>query len=140
MKNVLVLGVCAGLSFPLSAQETPVADSVIVESEILPSAQSVVKTPEITLFKSAEVPDAFSDVGRTEIITRREIENAPVQTLSGVLSRAMNTTVQSTGPMASLGQVYMRGGDANTVLILLNGRRVSSQLREIYNLDNIPVT
>lgn len=131
MKSLLALGVCMGVSLQVFAQETPSADTLATPST----------TPEkIALFKNEEVPSDFSELGRTEIITRQQIESSATQTLAGVLSQALNTSVQSSGPMQSFGQVYMRGGSAEGVLILLDGQRMNSVLRETYTLDNIPVT
>lgn len=139
MKNILILGVCMGASLHVFAQETTVVDTLAPEKKTI--QKDVPAVPEaIDLFKPQSIPSSFAELGRVEVITREDIESSAVQTLSGVLSRVMNTSVQSSGPMNSLGQVYMRDGDANSVVILINGQRVNSMLRSIYTLDNIPVS
>lgn len=139
MKNILILGVCMGASLHVFAQETTVVDTLAPEKKTI--QKDVPAVPEaIDLFKPQSIPSPFAELGRVEIITREDIESSAVQTLSGVLSRVMNTSVQSSGPMNSLGQVYMRDGDANSVVILINGQRMNSMLRSIYTLDNIPVS
>ena len=139
MKNILILGVCMGASLHVFAQETPVSDTLAPEKKTI--QKDIAATIQaIDLFKPQSAPDPFAELGRMQIITREDIESSAVQTLSGVLSRAMNTSVQSSGPMNSLGQVYMRDGDANSVVIMINGQRMNSMLRSIYTLDNIPVT
>lgn len=44
------------------------------------------KIRRIGLFSEKTAPDWFSELGRTEVITRQDIESCPVQTLEGVLS------------------------------------------------------
>ena len=131
MKNLLALGICMGASFSAFAQDAPAADT---------TAQLSASLPRIELFKDQSLPSEYSQVGRTQIITREQIEANAVGTLSGVLSQALNTSVQSVGPMGSLAQVYMHGGTGAGVAVFLDGQRVNNALRDIYTLDNIPVT
>ena len=98
------------------------------------------KIRRIGLFSEKTAPDWFSELGRTEVITRQDIESCPVQTLEGVLSRVPGISIRRYGPMGSLGQVNVRGGEGNTVAIFVNGQRINSMLRSIYTLDNIPVS
>ena len=73
------------------------------------------KIRRIGLFSEKTAPDWFSELGRTEVITRQDIESCPVQTLEGVLSRVPGISIRRYGPMGSLGQVNVRGGEGNTV-------------------------
>ena len=84
-----------GVSLQVFAQKAPSDDTLAAPSTTL---------EKIALFKNEEVPSDFSELGRTEIITRQQIESCATQTLAGVLSQALNTSVQSSGPMQSFGQ------------------------------------
>ena len=47
------------------------------------------------LFKVEKEMKDYGELGRTQIITRKDIDNSPVQTLSGVLSRAKGIEIAS---------------------------------------------
>lgn len=132
MKNIFILGICMCMSSGAFAMEQAAADSVKRDDSL--------KIRRIGLFSEKTAPDWFSELGRTEVITRQDIESCPVQTLEGVLSRVPGISIRRYGPMGSLGQVNVRGGEGNTVAIFVNGQRINSMLRSIYTLDNIPVS
>ncbi len=93
------------------------------------------------LFKVEKEMKDYGELGRTQIITRKDIDNSPVQTLSGVLSRAKGIEIASKGPMGSMNEVVMGSGNSTgTVAVFIDSKRINSMLYSIYTLDNVPVS
>lgn len=74
------------------------------------------------------------------VITRRQIEDSGVRTAAEVLQAVPGLYLQSSGTRGGLSAVYMRGGDPNLSLVLLDGVPVNDatdQLGGIYNLEGL---
>ncbi|MDD4819809.1 MAG: TonB-dependent receptor [Flavobacteriales bacterium] len=145
MKNILSIGMYLGVAGSLLAQAVPPQKDTTVKKDTVIAVSNAKKTlPEVkkyNLFKEVTPPDDYKSLGNVEIITREDIENSPVKTLSAVLSRAMGVSVLSRGPMGSFEQISMRSGSSNNnVIILLDGKRINNMLSGEYTLDNVPVS
>ena len=144
MKNLLSIGMYLGVAGSLLAQQAPQKDTTAKKDTVISVAQAKSVLPEvkkINLFKKVTSPDDYKALGSMEIITREDIDNAPVKTLSAVLSHAMGVSIISRGPMGSFEQVSMRGGSSNNnVVIMIDGKRINNMLNGDYTLDNVPVS
>jgi len=84
-------------------------------------------------------PSLYSEVGRViTVITRKEILESPVQSVSELLRYAANVDVRMRGPKGVQADVTIRGGSFNQVMILLNGINVTDPQTGHHNL-NLPV-
>lgn len=81
----------------------------------------------------------FSEASRTvRVITRKEIETAPVNTLNELLEYATNVDVRQRGAQGVQADVSIRGSGFEQVLILLNGVKMTDPQTGHHNM-NIPV-
>lgn len=85
-------------------------------------------------------PVAFSQVARiVSVISREEIEAAPVQSIQELLEYALSVDVRQRGPLGAQADVSVRGGSFDQTLILLNGINISDPQTGHHSLD-LPVS
>ena len=85
-------------------------------------------------------PVAFSQVARiVSVITREEIEAAPVQSIQELLEYALSVDVRQRGVHGVQADISVRGGSFDQTLILLNGINISDPQTGHHSL-NLPVS
>jgi iron complex outermembrane receptor protein len=85
-------------------------------------------------------PVAFSQVARiVSVISREEIEAAPVQSIQELLEYVLSVDVRSRGANGVQADISVRGGSFDQTLILLNGINVSDPQTGHHALD-LPVS
>jgi len=85
-------------------------------------------------------PVAFSQVARiVSVISREEIEAAPVQSIQDLLEYALSVDVRQRGPNGVQADISVRGGSFDQTLILLNGISISDPQTGHHSL-NLPVS
>lgn len=85
-------------------------------------------------------PVAFSQVARiVSVISREEIEAAPVQSIQELLEYALGVDVRQRGVQGVQADISVRGGSFDQTLILLNGINVSDPQTGHHAL-NLPVS
>jgi iron complex outermembrane receptor protein len=74
---------------------------------------------------ASRTPAVSSDISRcVTIISRREIESAPVHSLSDLLEYALGVDVRQRGPLGVQADVSLRGGTFEQALVLIDGVKV----------------
>lgn len=87
-----------------------------------------------------KAPVAFSQVARiVSVISREEIEAAPVQSIQELLEYALSVDVRQRGPLGAQADISVRGGSFDQTLILLNGINISDPQTGHHSLD-LPVS
>lgn len=87
-----------------------------------------------------KAPVAFSQVARiVSVISREEIEAAPVQSIQELLEYALSVDVRQRGVHGVQADVSVRGGSFDQTLILLNGINISDPQTGHHSLD-LPVS
>ena len=85
-------------------------------------------------------PVAFSQVARiVSVISREEIEAAPVQSIQELLEYALSVDVRQRGVHGVQADISVRGGSFDQTLILLNGINISDPQTGHHSLD-LPVS
>ena len=85
-------------------------------------------------------PVAFSQVARiVSVISREEIEAAPVQSIQELLEYALSVDVRQRGVHGVRADISVRGGSFDQTLILLNGINISDPQTGHHAL-NLPVS
>ncbi len=85
-------------------------------------------------------PVAFSQVARiVSVISRDEIEAAPVQSIQELLEYALSVDVRQRGVHGVQADISVRGGSFDQTLVLLNGINLSDPQTGHHNL-NLPVS
>lgn len=85
-------------------------------------------------------PVAFSQVARiVSVITREEIEAAPVNSIQELLEYSLSVDVRQRGVQGIQADVSVRGGSFDQTLILLNGINISDPQTGHHSL-NLPVS
>jgi vitamin B12 transporter len=85
-------------------------------------------------------PVAFSQVARiVSVISKEEIEEAPVQSIQELLEYVLSVDVRSRGANGVQADISVRGGSFDQTLILLNGINVSDPQTGHHALD-LPVS
>ena len=81
----------------------------------------------------------FSESARSiSIITKEQIESAPVQSVNELLSYVAGVDIRQRGPAGVQGDVSIRGGTFEQTLVLLNGVKISDPQTGHHQL-NLPV-
>ena len=85
-------------------------------------------------------PVAFSQVARiVSVVSREEIEAAPVQSIQELLEYALSVDVRQRGVHGVQADISVRGGSFDQTLILLNGINISDPQTGHHSLD-LPVS
>ncbi|MCZ4407623.1 TonB-dependent receptor [Cryomorphaceae bacterium 1068] len=102
------------------------------------SAQNEVDLQELQVSATRSSVE-FSEASRTvRIITKKEIEEAPVNTINELLEYATNVDVRQRGAQGVQADISIRGSGFEQVLILLNGVKMTDPQTGHHNM-NIPV-
>ncbi len=89
--------------------------------------------------KSAKKSSLYSEVGRVvTIISRKEIESMPVQSVHELLRTLSGVDVRTRGPLGAQADISIRGGTSDQVMILLNGINITDPQSGHHAL-NIPI-
>lgn len=104
-----------------------------VDSTITNALEEVIVTGT---FGQAE----YKKIARTvQVITAKEIAEAPVKTIDGILQYAANVDVRSRGPLGVQADISIRGGHYDQTLILLDGVKLNDPQTGHHSL-NLPVS
>ncbi len=88
---------------------------------------------------ASRAPKLYSEAGRlVTVVTRKEIEAMPVQSLQGLLKYVMNVDVRERGPLGVQADLSIRGGSFDQVMVLLNGVNITDPQTGHHNF-NLPV-
>ncbi len=88
---------------------------------------------------STRVPSLYTETSRViQIITKAEIEKAPVQSLQELLEYALNVDVRQRGDFGVQADISIRGGSFEQTLILLNGVKMNDPQTGHHTM-NLPV-
>jgi len=104
------------------------------------AANAAVQRAEEILVTATRVEQAVGEViGATSIITREDIEQRMVHSTQDLLRGETGIDVVNSGGLGKLSNVYLRGTDAEQVLILVDGVRVGSATAGTTPLEYLPV-
>ncbi len=94
---------------------------------------------EKIVITSNRVPMVYSESARVvAIISRNEIQNAPIQNLNDLLKFALNVDIRQRGGEGMQADVSIRGGNFEQTLILINGIKMNDPQTGHHNL-NLPI-
>jgi len=115
-RSRLVLLLLFLLALPIIAQaaDTPGEDTTE------PDEVTVVVTGERRIQPISE------SIATTTVITAKEIEESGAQTVADVLRLGPGVTIRQSGTPGALATTTIRGSNANQVLVLVDGQRISS--------------
>lgn len=78
-------------------------------------------------------------IGSVSVITRADIDRRAVQSLQDLLRGETGLSVSNNGGLGKLSNVFMRGADAEQVLVLVDGVRVGGVTAGTASLEYLPV-
>lgn len=112
-----------GISTTLSAQE---------------DSTKTIELSNITIQENRfEIP--FSQASRNiSVVTRKDIEYEPVQSIPGALSYVPGVDIRQRGPVGVQADISIRGGTFDQTLVLLNGIKLSDP-QTGHHLFNVPI-
>lgn len=111
------------LAIEVAAQSDSIATKILEEAVVT------------GVFGEAE----YKKVARAvQVITAKEIAEAPVKSLDGILQYAANVDVRSRGPLGVQADISIRGGHYDQTLIMLDGVKLNDPQTGHHSL-NLPV-
>ena len=120
-----------------------VAAAVLLAVAASPAAaQSSVPPPvaETVVVTGGALPIAFRELPRTvRVVTRDEIANLPVGTVTDLIRLVASADVRARGPRGIQADFSVRGAGFGQVLVLVDGVRVNNAQTGHHNSD-LPVT
>ena len=75
----------------------------------------------------------------TTVLDRAAIEQAQAPDLIDLLARQAGVDVSRTGGPGSVSTLFLRGGNSNHVLVLVDGVRVNSVQQGLYDFSSLPI-
>lgn len=117
-----------------------VSKSVVAQQEdtlVAPNMQQNLLEEIIIHGNRLETP--FNKISRDiQVITQKQIEALPAQSLNGVLSYISGVDIRQRGPFGTQADISIDGGTSEQTLILINGvKMIDSQTA--HNMMNIPI-
>ncbi|WPP52344.1 TonB-dependent receptor [Catalinimonas niigatensis] len=123
MKKFLPLSICVSL---LAMNGYAQEDTTTIELNNLNITENRMQTP-------------FSESARSiYVVSRQQLEQAPVQSLNEVLSYVPGVDIRQRGPAGVQADVSIRGGTFEQTLILINGIKMSDP-QTGHHLMNLPL-
>ena len=123
--KVVTIGVLSVATLRSAARTTAddytVGGDVIVNTigDDIPDKEATLENVEIT---GSRAPLALGQAARmVTVLTRQEIQAAPVQSINDLLKMAVGVDVRQRGPIGAQTDVSIRGGTSEQITILLNG-------------------
>ena len=121
----------------ISAGAVTAAIAAAVSSNAFSAAAETVDEIVVTASRIAE---PISDViGSVSVITRQDIERRQVQSVQDLLRGETGISIASNGGLGKLSSLFVRGTEADQVLVLVNGVRVGSATAGTTRIEFIPV-
>lgn len=118
----------SGAAFAVAAVSVISANAAPIEP-----AEEVVTT-------ATRVEQPISEViGSVTVITRQDIENRAVQSVQDLLRGETGISVSNNGGMGKLSNVFVRGTDAEQVLVLVDGVRLGSATSGTTSFEFLPI-
>lgn len=113
----------------------------------LPQAIQAAKTPEVVVTGTQHPVATESLPAATTIYTREQIENMQYQALPELLNQSVGLDIVQNGGPGKATSLFIRGAEADHVLVLVDGIRVGSatlgttafQLIPIYQIERIEI-
>jgi vitamin B12 transporter len=114
--------ILAGLfvTLPAAAQDIAVADEMVVTANRI--SQSLNST-----------------LGDVTVIERDQIERAGFSSLSELLQRQPGISMSSNGGAGKASNIYLRGTNADHVVVLVDGIRINSATLGTFSFENMPL-
>ncbi len=111
----------------------------LLNTNIVKAQNDTIKIKEIKI-ETMQIPLSYSETSRIiNIITKKQIEQAPINNIQDLLEYAANIDVRQRGNNGVQADISIRGGSFDQVLILLNGIKINDPQTGHHNL-NIPVS
>ena len=120
----------AGLVLALGSLAAPIAAHSTTAAETL-------DTVVVTATRSPQ-PIA-TELASTTVLDRAAIERAQAPDLIDLLARQAGIDVSRTGGPGSATTLFLRGGNSNHVLVLVDGVRVNSAQQGLYDFAHLPL-
>jgi vitamin B12 transporter len=110
-----ILAVCS-----LSAYSASALDEVIVTANRLPESQ-------------------YSALAATTVITRKDIESSQARSVEDLLAGVDGVVISNSGGPGKLSSIFVRGAEADQLLVLVDGVRIGSATAGTAAVQNLPV-
>ncbi|HEU0282509.1 MAG TPA: TonB-dependent vitamin B12 receptor [Gallionella sp.] len=95
--------------------------------------------PEVVITATRTAQSADATLASVSIITRQDIERLQVQSLPDVLRGVAGLTLSNSGGAGKATSVYLRGTNADHVLVLVDGVKIGSATTGTASFQDIPV-
>lgn len=119
--------------------------SSALSAAILFSLHSGARADEVKTLETVVVTANRSEIPADEVlasvtvITRQDIERSQAPDLSDLLARQAGVDVVRTGGPGSTNTVFLRGGNANHTLVLIDGVRVNTTTQGSFDFAHLPL-
>ncbi|GJM62911.1 TonB-dependent receptor [Persicobacter diffluens] len=133
----LLIGILGSFSQRLAAQTTPeqLENKTKVGDEY---AEEEIQLNEVVV-QTQRVATVYSEQARVvQVITKAQLQQAPVQSIQDLLEFVAGVDVQQRGPMGIQADIRIRGGSFDQALVLLNGVNINNPQTGHLNL-NLPI-
>jgi iron complex outermembrane receptor protein len=136
MHKIVNIGVVMGCML-IFAHVTPTSAQTVA-AEQQPVKMQEEELEEVTVTASRTETPVSQSAKLVTVITKAQIENAPVQSIQDLLAYAANVDIIQRGGHGVQADISIRGGSADQTAILLNGINLTNPHTGHYNFD-IPV-
>lgn len=103
-------------------------------------AEEATDIEETVLVTASRQPETMSEaLASASVLDREAIERSQAHSLPELLSLAPGMTIARTGGRGGLASVFMRGTNANQVLVLIDGVKASSPSSGLSQLQYLPL-
>ena len=127
---------------PLSAALALALLSVSAAAPVdaIASSREDATTLDAVVVTATRSPKAIAiGLASTTVIVRADIERAQAPDLIDLLARQAGVDVSRTGGPGAASTLFLRGGNSNHALVLIDGVRVNSAQQGLYDFANLPL-
>lgn len=123
----------------LRSADAAAQDMSVVPQQTDTTGQHTVRMNEVNVTGTRAPLTTRQQVRMVTVLSRRDIEAAPVQSVNDLLKYATGVDVRQKGPLGALTDVSIRGGNSEQIAILLNGINICDP-QTGHNAMDLPVS
>ncbi|MFL6576019.1 MAG: TonB-dependent vitamin B12 receptor [Povalibacter sp.] len=124
----------------ISSASLRLAIAVTLTGTAIPSIAAAADGLDPVIVTAARLAEPLSDVvGSVSVITRADIERRQVHSVQDLLRGETGISIANNGGLGKISSVFVRGTEADQVLVLVDGVRVGSATAGTTRIEYLPV-
>ena len=129
----------AGLALALAAAASPLVAQPTASTASRNASNDAATLDTVVVTATRSPQPIATGLASTTVLDRAAIEQSQAPDLIDLLARQAGVDVSRTGGPGAVSTLFLRGGNSNHVLVLIDGVRVNSVQQGLYDFGTLPL-